>query len=104
MTQPLHLMNQIILNLPPIGTHVAAQVQVGEEIARQERMVQAENYYRDTVEIVTQANETYRVNPVHPDPDDRNRASYRPHFTKRTPKEQRDPFIAPFQQVIDRRI
>jgi hypothetical protein len=103
MTQPLHHINQMILSLPATGSHVASQVQAGEAALMQERALRAQEYYRDTVEIVSEPNETDASEPLKAEPDDRRRAKYEPAFAKRG-KKAADPFLSSAGLIIDRRV
>ncbi|MDR1314292.1 MAG: hypothetical protein LBQ12_11525 [Deltaproteobacteria bacterium] len=104
MTQPLHPFNQAYLHLPAVNGFTAAQAQAGEEQTRLFRLEQARELHRDTVERVAETMGAVRVNPVHPDPGGRNRARYEPAFKKRARKASEDPFLAPVEQVVDRRV
>ncbi|MDR2340443.1 MAG: hypothetical protein LBF40_10000 [Deltaproteobacteria bacterium] len=106
MTANLHHINQMILQLPTVNGYVSAQAQAAEEAIRQERLFQAAQLHRDTVEIVSRLQDTTRVNPVHRDPDDRPQERYRPRFAKRRPREAKapDPYLAPVESVVDRKI
>ncbi|MDR2200435.1 MAG: hypothetical protein LBR53_13495 [Deltaproteobacteria bacterium] len=103
MTAPLHHINQMILQLPTVNGYVAAHAQAAEEAARQERLLRAEEIRRDTVEVVARLNDATRVNPVHGEPDYRPGERYKPVFKKRAPKAS-DPYLAPVESVVDRRI
>jgi hypothetical protein len=106
VTRPLHHINQFYMNLPALNGFTAAHAQAGEEALRQQRLERARELHRDKVERVTELSETIRVNPIHPDPGDRNRARYDPKFRKRKGKAEKaqDPYLAPAEQVIDRRV
>jgi hypothetical protein len=67
------------------------------------RLEQARELHLDTVERVAEPEASVRVNPVHPDPGGRNRARYEPEFKKRSPRRE-DPYLAPVERVVDRRV
>jgi hypothetical protein len=106
MTAPLHHINQMIMQLPTVNGYVAAQAQAAEEAVRQERLARAAELHRDTVEVVSQLQDTTRVNPIHRDPDDRPQERYRPRFRKRgaRPRRPADPYLAPVESVVDRTV
>jgi hypothetical protein len=81
----------------------AAHAQAGEEAIRQQRLEQARELHSDRVERVAEAERTARVNPVHPDPGGRGRARYEPEFKKRG-KRREDPYLAPPESIVDRRV
>jgi hypothetical protein len=103
MTLSLHHINQMILQLPALGSHVAGQAQAGEVAAQQERILQAQEFHRDTVEIVSGMRETDATEPLRAEPDERRRARYEPTFGKRAKKVD-DPYLYPSGQIIDRRV
>jgi hypothetical protein len=103
MTAPLHHINQMILQLPTVNGYVSAQAQAAEEAIRQQRLERAAELHREAVEVVAQLQDATRVNPVHRDPDGQPRERYRPVFKKRAPKAQ-DPYLAPVESVVDRKI
>jgi hypothetical protein len=94
----------MILNLPALGNHVAGQVQAGEVAAQQERVLKAQEYHRDTVEIVAKLNETNELESLRAEPDEQRRAKYVPNFKKRSAKKQADPYLSPVEKIIDRRV
>ncbi|MDR1039050.1 MAG: hypothetical protein LBR80_02555 [Deltaproteobacteria bacterium] len=103
MIQPLHPFNQAYLHLPAVNGFTAAQAQAGEEATRLFRVEQARELHRDTVERVAEPLASVRVNPVHPDPGGRDRAKYEPKFKKRARRSE-DPYLAPVEQVVDRKV
>ncbi|MDR2405286.1 MAG: hypothetical protein LBE27_02835 [Deltaproteobacteria bacterium] len=104
MTANLHHINQMILQLPTVNGYVSAHAQAAEEAIRQERLSTAAALHRDTVEVVSQLQDTTRVNPIHREPDGPERQIYRPRFKKRRKKHSADPYLAPVESVVDRKI
>jgi hypothetical protein len=93
----------MILQLPALGGHVAAQAQASEVAALQDRIIQAQEFHRDTVEIVSGMQETDATEPLRAEPDERRRARYEPTFGKRA-KKGVDPYLTSAGQIIDRRV
>jgi hypothetical protein len=95
----------MILNLPMLNGHVAGQTQAAEQTLLQERALKAQEFHRDTVEIVAETGKTEHPEPLKAEPDDRRRARYEPTFKKRTGNPGKDDdFLRPAGLIIDRRV
>ena len=71
----------------------------------QERAIRAQEFHRDTVEIVSGMQETDAAEPLRAEPDEKRRARYEPAFGKGPGRARtKDPFLAYAGQVIDRRV
>jgi hypothetical protein len=67
MTAPLHHINQMILHLPAINGQVAAHASIGQELREMAQKAQDQEYRRDLVELVSQANPGAEATAVKPE-------------------------------------
>jgi hypothetical protein len=96
MTAPLHHINQLILHLPVMGSVVAGQAGVEEELRRQARLAEANNIHRDLVEIVSETYKIEALEPLRPETDKRRRKPRQPIRSR----ESGDVFD-PVEAVVD---